>query len=121
MRFLLDQGLPRSTVDLLRQRGHDAVHVSDVGMARADDSLMMDRAESERSVVVTLDADFHAIMALTGRTRPSVIRIRVEGLKANALADMIARVLAHCQAELEAGAVVTVDARRIRVRKLRLK
>jgi predicted nuclease of predicted toxin-antitoxin system len=37
MRFLLDQGLPRSAAALLRNRGIDAVHVGEIGLVVASD------------------------------------------------------------------------------------
>ncbi len=60
MKILLDQGLPRSAADALREVGVDAVHVGDIGMAAALDEQILARAHAEERVVVTLDADFHA-------------------------------------------------------------
>jgi predicted nuclease of predicted toxin-antitoxin system len=57
IRLLLDQGLPRSTVKLLADSGWDALHVGDIGMARASDSDILDYARREQRVCVTLDAD----------------------------------------------------------------
>jgi len=37
MKLLLDQGLPRSTAELLRNRNLDAVHAGDIGLAFAGD------------------------------------------------------------------------------------
>ncbi len=51
-------------------------------------------------------------------TGPSVVRIRIEGLKGGELAALLAQVLAIAGAEIEAGAVVSVTARRIRLRLL---
>jgi len=76
MRFLLDQGLPRSTVDLLVQIGFEAAHVGELGMATASDSDILAEAIRRRAVVVTLDADFHSILVRTGASMPSVIRVR---------------------------------------------
>jgi predicted nuclease of predicted toxin-antitoxin system len=118
MRFLLDQGTPRSTVFLLREAGFDAVHVGEIGMAAAEDDLILRRAATENRVVVTLDADFHALLALSNVGKPSVIRIRVEGLKAPDLNLLLQRVIAHCHAELETGALVSVEETRIRLRRL---
>jgi predicted nuclease of predicted toxin-antitoxin system len=81
MKLLLDQGLPRSTVLHLQNHGVDAVHVGDKGLATATDSKILDVGRQEGMAVVTLDADFHALLALSGVTGPSVIRIRIEGLR----------------------------------------
>ncbi len=38
MRFLIDEDLPRSTGDLLRQYGHDAIDIRDIGLKGSKDS-----------------------------------------------------------------------------------
>jgi predicted nuclease of predicted toxin-antitoxin system len=81
MKLLLDQGVPRSAAALLVSDGHDAVHVGDVGLSAAADAQVLSAARNEQRTVVTLDADFHAIMARTGATDPSVIWIRTEVCK----------------------------------------
>jgi predicted nuclease of predicted toxin-antitoxin system len=82
MKWLLDQGTPRSAASLLRQAGFDAIHTGEAGMAEAEDVEIIQQAVREDRVVVTLDADFHAHLALTQARRPSGIRIRIEGLRA---------------------------------------
>jgi predicted nuclease of predicted toxin-antitoxin system len=44
MRWLLDQGLPRSAAFLLRERSMDAVHVGEIGMASAGDHANLSQA-----------------------------------------------------------------------------
>lgn len=51
---------------------------------------------------------------------PSVIRVRIEGLRGEDLAALVSRVVALCEADLLAGAMVTVDPHTIRVRRLPL-
>ena len=51
MRFLIDQGLSRSVARLLREAGHDAEHVGELGMARADDAEIITTA-TERGIRV---------------------------------------------------------------------
>jgi predicted nuclease of predicted toxin-antitoxin system len=79
-RLLLDQGLPRSTVEHLERCGIQANHVGAIGLSRADDNEIIEYARRDGSVVVTLDADFHTHIALSGAALPTVIRIRREGL-----------------------------------------
>ena len=70
--------------------------------------------------MVTLDADFHALLALSGAGGPSVIRVRIEGLKAPQLADLLVRVLEQCADDLKSGAMVTVTESSVRIRLLPL-
>jgi predicted nuclease of predicted toxin-antitoxin system len=118
MKLLLDQGLPRSTVGHLAAAGIFAEHVGDLGLATADDDLILDSARQRQSVVVTLDADFHRNLATSRAITPSVVRIRIEGLKGDNIASILTQVLAVASVELLAGAVVSVTRSRIRVRSL---
>ena len=118
MRLLLDQGLPRSTVLHLRVKGIEAIHVGDKGLATAADSKILDCGRREGFVVVTLDADFHALLALGGLTGPSVIRMRIEGLRGENLARLLFTVLQVCTDDLLKGAMVSVTENGIRIRHL---
>ena len=83
-RLLLDQGLPRSSAGLLTEAGWDVIHVADIGMSRAEDIEILRRAQTEARICVTMDADFHALLANGEESGPSVVRIRKEGLDAHA-------------------------------------
>jgi predicted nuclease of predicted toxin-antitoxin system len=109
VKLLLDQGLPRGAREILQRLGFDAAHTGDVGLARASDESILDWAESEERVVVTLDADFHRILALRSVPRPSVLRIRAQGLRAEEVAELVATSITSCSGDLDAGAAVTVD------------
>ncbi len=118
MKLLLDQGLPRGAADLLRESGVDTIHTGEIGYATAQDVEIVERARIENRVVVTLDADFHSLLALSGASDPSVVRIRMEGLKAIALTRLLQRIMAEWSEELELGALLTVQSDRIRVHRL---
>lgn len=117
-RILLDQGLPRSAVKILGIRGWDVLHTGDIGLSNASDREIIEYARKEGRIVITLDADFHAILAVENAREPSVIRIRQEGLRGDALAELIEKIWPKIQSQLETGALVTVTEKSIRVRKI---
>jgi predicted nuclease of predicted toxin-antitoxin system len=103
---------------LLSQGGWDVVHVSEIGMSRADDREILGRARADSRVCVTLDADFHSLLATSGERGPSVIRIRKEGLDADALAALLQTIWSRVEDALASGALVTISERSIRARRL---
>lgn len=117
MKLLLDQGLPRSTAFHFRNAEIEAVHVGELGLSTASDSRILDFASQQAMVVVTLDADFHALLALSGAKWPSVIRVRIEGLRGEELAALLINVLKVCSANLGRGAVVSVTENGVRIRR----
>lgn len=120
MKLLLDQGLPLSAATLLRDAAIDTIHVGEIGMSEAEDVDIIQRARDEGRVVATLDADFHTLLALNVVTTPSVISIRIERLRSQALTDLLLMVVAECKEDLEQGSAITVEPSRIRIRRLPL-
>lgn len=91
-------------------------------MATADDAEILRCARSDEAVIVSADTDFGALLAAERATAPSVALMReVSTLPAAALADPLL-VNPEAMAEaLDAGVVVTVGRRGIRVRRLPLR
>jgi predicted nuclease of predicted toxin-antitoxin system len=87
-------------------------------MSRADDVDIMRRAREDARVCVTLDADFHSLLAVSAESGPSVIRIRKEGLNAEALAALLQGIWPSIEDALADGAMVTVTERSVRIRRL---
>lgn len=54
MRFLLDEMFPPTAAELLRERyGHDAVHVSEIGLGAVDDVDVAGAARAQGRAIVT--------------------------------------------------------------------
>lgn len=63
MRFLIDAQLPPALAVWLRERGHDATHVRDIGLDRVPDDEVARRAVADRAIIVTKDSDFSRLSA----------------------------------------------------------
>jgi predicted nuclease of predicted toxin-antitoxin system len=112
IRLVLDQGVPRDAARRLRDLGFECAHVGEAGMWKATDDEILAFASGRKAVIVTLDADFHAILAVSGASGPSAIRLRLQGLHASAVVDLVQRVLSVFESDLKHGALVTVKARK---------
>lgn len=103
---------------MLQKVGWDVVHTFEAGLSRAMDIELLEVARREKRVVVTLDADFHAILAVANADAPSVIRIRQEGLRGENLADLLTSIWPKIARQVEKGALVTITESALRIRRL---
>ena len=76
MRFLVDAQLPPALARWLNDMGHDAEHVSDIGMQSAPDRVIWDYASSKGAAIVTKDEDFAQRRALVDHG-PAIVWIRL--------------------------------------------
>ena len=120
MKCLVDQGLPRDIAVGLREAGWDVVHVGEIGLARASDPAILQRAKDESRVVLTLDSDFHQLLALSGGSQPSVVRFRDEGLSVEQMFEVLVQIETRFNNALIDGAVASVRRGRCRLRRLPL-
>jgi predicted nuclease of predicted toxin-antitoxin system len=118
MRLVLDQGVPRDAATLLRDLGYDSTHVGEIGMGKAADAEILAWSLEKNATIVTLDADFHTILAVSGASGPSVIRLRVQGLGAPEVVELVQKVLAAFEPDLNRGSLVTVKAHKVTCHRL---
>ena len=111
-------GIAISTVQALRQRGHDIRHLSEDGLERLPDSRILEKAGREGSIVITCDLDFADLLALGAHTLPSVILLRLYNQTPGSVTPRLLQVLSECREALTAGAIVTVEETRYRLRRL---
>ena len=118
MKLLVDMNLSPQWIPLLTEAGWEAVHWSAIGKNNAPDSEIMAYAAEHDYVVLTHDLDFSAILAATKGHKPSVVQIRTEDVSARAVGQTVIAALHRTQAELEAGALLTIGSGRVRLRML---
>jgi predicted nuclease of predicted toxin-antitoxin system len=119
MKLLVDENLSARVAAMLRDGGHDAVHVTAVGLGSTDDEVILRAAAHDGSIVVTADADFGTLLALRGDRHPSVLMLRSsDHLTPQQQAQLIIAALERIRTELDEGAVASVTPERIRLRLL---
>jgi predicted nuclease of predicted toxin-antitoxin system len=118
MKILIDMNLSPLWVQFLVGYGVDAVHWSSIGEASAPDSQILDYAAENDFVVFTHDLDFGMLLAARKTRGPSVIQIRTQDVLPSAIGTIILQTIEASGPHLDAGAIVTVDIARSRIRLL---
>jgi predicted nuclease of predicted toxin-antitoxin system len=121
MRVLADMHVAPRTVAFLRSLGHDAVRVDELLQSTATDEAIVAVAIRDGRCIVTQDLDFSAIVALSGRTVPSVISLRLSSARVERVNAVLQAVLPAVESDVLEGAIVTVQDGRVRLRRLPLR
>ena len=118
MRFLLDMNLPPAIAEWLQSKGHDAVHIREIGLGHLPDREVFARAAEEGWIVVTFDLDFGEIAGLAGATGATVLLLRLRLVHQDYFRQRLQAAIVEAAEALEAGATVVVEDARIRIRRM---
>jgi len=118
LRFLVDANLSPVIAARLSERGHDAVHVAEVGLLTASDEEILARAGDDERVVLRR-LRLGTLLAVGHLSKPSLVLLRsADHLAPRQQADLVLSHLAQVGDDLAAGAIGTVAHLRVRVRLL---
>jgi predicted nuclease of predicted toxin-antitoxin system len=120
MKFLIDMPLSPELANWLNQQGHDAVHASKVGLDRASDTEILERARNEQRVVITADLDYPRFLALAQAEGPGLILFRGGNYSEQESLDRLKRALETIPNQELPNSIVVIEKERIRRRRLPL-
>ncbi len=100
MRFLVDAQLPPALARQLVASGHDATHVSEIGLLTASDREIWRYAAESRVALITKDEDFVTMRALRSEG-PAIIWVRLGNTNKRQLLSRFVEVLPSIISALE--------------------
>jgi predicted nuclease of predicted toxin-antitoxin system len=113
MRILLDSCVSAQAADVVRQTGHNVTWAGDWPTDPGDDEILR-RAVAESRILATIDKDFGELVIVHGMMHVGLIRL--VGFRSRDQGPGLVRLLTTYQAELAAGAILTAEPWRVRVR-----
>ncbi|MEX2140023.1 MAG: DUF5615 family PIN-like protein [Pirellulales bacterium] len=75
-RLFADQNIHSDVVDYLRQRGFDAVSVSELGLQGTDDLILLRLAHQQQRLILTHDPDFGTLAIVQSEPIVGIVFIR---------------------------------------------
>jgi predicted nuclease of predicted toxin-antitoxin system len=105
LEFIVDAQLPPALAGWLRDRGHRAAALRELGLTGADDRTVWELAVQRGAIVVTKDEDF-AQLAARGSSGARVLWVRTGNVINRLLLVQFERAWSAIEAHLETGVTV---------------
>ena len=120
MKLLVDMNLPPKFAVMLAENGIDAMHWYNIGAPDVKDSEILAYAILHNLIVISCDLDFSAILSSTHGQKPSIVQVRTQDYLNHDTAALIVTAINENANDLVNGAILTVDAKKGRLRLLPL-
>ena len=107
LKLYLDPCLRLEVAEALRQERHNVIRASGVGQERADDSEILQRAGSDRRILITLDEHFGNWVVLPLKEHFGVIRLKISPTTCvNAINLLVPFLKTHTQEQFKNNLVI---------------
>ncbi len=68
--FLADMNISTKTVTWLKSNGYNTYHLLDLSMRSASDEDVLEKAKTDKRILLTMDLDFGYLLAVAKQKRP---------------------------------------------------
>ena len=116
MNFKIDENMPTSAAELLRQQGHDAHTVFDETLNGGMDQTIAETCRKELRTLITLDMDFSDIRVYPPGNYAGIILLRPRRQSEPQIIKLLEAVLPVFQTEQVIGSLWIVEPSGIRIR-----
>lgn len=89
MKFLADEGIDKSLVNLLRKAGYDTFYQAESEQG-LDDVFILEKANSEQRILITRDMDFGELAWRMNMIHTGIILVRAEELSSLSRSKLVA-------------------------------
>jgi len=120
MKILVDMNLPPKFAKMIADNGIETVHWYNLGSPDAKDVEILTYAQTHNYIVMTCDLDFSTILSVTHGKKPSIVQIRTQDYHTKAVVLLVVDTIKQCEDDLKEGAILTINAKRGRLRLLPL-
>ena len=115
MKILIDMNLSPKWADFLIENGIEALHWTSIGSPDSPDFEIITYAKEHDFTIFTNDLDFGFFLAMNKGKKPSVIQTRTGALGTERIGNIVISAIKMLVADIENGALVTIDQRKTRV------
>lgn len=115
MKIKLDENIPTSLADILRQLGHDVHTVPDEGLAGSVDSDIWAAVQSEHRFLITQDLDFSDMRQFAPGTHSGILVLRLRNPGRISLQQIVTQLFTDEDTAAWQGCFVIATERKIRI------
>jgi len=119
MRFFLDQNIPLSVVEMIRQLGFEAEHAKDAGLKSAPDKKITEYAKKRNAILITKDLDFGSLISYPKGSHHGLIVLRLpDHFTGEQITKTLKRFLTKTDSGKLVGSLIILEIEKYRIRKL---
>jgi len=118
LKFFLDINISPQVKEFLINLGYEAFHAADFDLFKAKDREILEKAVELDSILLTIDLDFGALLAVEGIVVPGVIIFRLENPSREQMQQRLFQLLKRYSEKELKETLIIIEPTRIRRREL---
>jgi len=111
LRFLADENILPSTLQLIRSEGHDVLDIKEANFKGITDAEVIQLSRKEGRILLTLDMHFTNIFLFPPSQTPGIVVIRAKPAVPAKVDAIVAQFLEHLKPEEISGALSIISER----------